>query len=135
LVFKVILDTNMLMFVAEKRIDIFGRIESALQGKVELVVPNAVLVELSRLSRQRSKRARYARMALELAEKCGTWKEQMSPKESTDNYLARVAQETGGIIATGDMELVRKARNANIPVVYLKKDLHLAVEGLDPGYR
>ncbi len=125
----------MLMFVAEKRIDIFGRIESALQGKVELVVPNAVLVELSRLSRQRSKRARYARMALELAEKCGTWKEQMSPKESTDNYLARVAQETGGIIATGDMELVRKARNANIPVVYLKKDLHLAVEGLDPGYR
>jgi len=123
------------MFVAEKRIDIFGRIESALQGKVELVVPNAVLVELSRLSRQRSKRARYARMALELAEKCGTWKEQMSPKESTDNYLARVAQETGGIIATGDMELVRKARNANIPVVYLKKDLHLAVEGLDPGYR
>jgi len=123
------------MFVAEKRIDIFTGIESALQGRVEFIAPNAVLTELSKLSQQRSKRARYARMALALTEKCKTWKEERVEKESTDDYLTRVAEKIGGLIATGDAELVRKARNANIPVVYLKRDLRLAVEGLDPAYR
>jgi rRNA-processing protein FCF1 len=39
-----------------------------------------------------------------------------------------------GIVATGDVELRKKARNANIPVVYVRSDLRLAIEGIEPAY-
>jgi rRNA-processing protein FCF1 len=46
-----------------------------------------------------------------------------------------VTGEMRGIVATGDTGILRKARNANIPVIYVKRDLRLAVEGIEPAYR
>jgi rRNA-processing protein FCF1 len=135
LVFKVLLDTSMLMIMIERRVDIFGQIEDLLQGRIEFIVPKAVSMELSKISQEKSQRARYARLAMTLAEKCKPWQSQPGAEESIDDHLVRVTGEMRGIVATGDTGILRKARNANIPVIYVKRDLRLAVEGIEPAYR
>lgn len=135
MVFKVLLDTSMLMIMASKRVDVFQQIEDLLKGRIEFIVPKAVLEELSKISKGKSQKAQHARLATSLTEKCRPWQNQVKAKESVDNYLVRVADEIGGIIATGDTGILRKARNANIPVIYVKRDLRLAVEGIEPAYR
>lgn len=133
--FKVFLDTNMLMIMAERRVDIFRQIETMLQGRIEFITPKAVLTELSRIGQEKSQRGRYAKLALKLAEKCKPWRGKPAARESTDDYLTRVARETGAIIATGDTELRKRVRNANMPVIYVRRDLRLAIEGIEPTYR
>ena len=125
----------MLMLMIERRVDIFGQIGDLLQGRIEFIVPKAVSMELSKISQEESQRARYARLAMKLAEKCSLWQSQLGVKESIDDHLVRVTGEMGGIVATGDTGIRRKARNANIPVIYVKRDLRLAVEGIEPAYR
>lgn len=134
LVFKVVIDTSMLMAMAQKRIDIFGEMEMVLRGRIEFIVPKGVLLELSRIGGQKTKRGRQAHMALRLAEKCKPCEEEPMPGESTDDYLTRLTNQMSGIVATGDVELRKKAKNANIPVVYVRSDLRLAIEGIEPAY-
>jgi len=135
LAFKVLLDTSMLMMIAEKRMDIFRQIETALRGKVDFMTPKMVLEELSRIAQEKSQRGRRARLALKLAEKSKLGLTNPIAGESTDDYLTRLARETGGIVATGDAELRQRLRNANMPVIYVRKDSRLAVEGIEPAYR
>lgn len=125
----------MLMMVAEKRVDIFRQIETVLPGKIEFIAPEAVLAELSTIARERSKRGGHARLALKLAERCVPRRESPAAEESTDDYLVRVAREVGGIVVTADSELRKRLRNANMPVIYVRKDLRLAIEGIEPAYR
>lgn len=125
----------MLMMVAEKRVDIFRQIETILQGKIEFIAPRTVITELSRIAQERSKRGRHAILALKLAERCVPRPGNPAAGESTDDYLARVARETGGIVVTADSELRKRLRNANMPVIYVRKDLRLAIEGIEPAYR
>jgi rRNA-processing protein FCF1 len=122
------------MAIVQKRVDIFGQVEALLQGRSEFITPKAVIAELSAIGQEKSKRGRCARMGLKLAEKCKTLEKKRLSEESTDDNLVRLAKEISGMIATSDMELRNKARNANIPVIYLKGDLRLAVEGIDPAY-
>ncbi len=133
--FKVFLDTNMLMITAEKRVDIFRQIETILQGKIEFIAPKIVLSELSAIAHERSQRGRHAELALRLAKRCKSSQGNPTPGESADEYLTRVAREKGGIVATGDAELRKRLRNANMPVIYVRKDLRLAIEGIEPTYR
>jgi len=134
LAFKVFLDTNMLMTMARRRTDIFHHIEATLQGRIEFVAPKAVVAELSGISREKSQRGRDAILALKLAGKCRQWQGKPAAGESTDDYLTRIAREVGGIVATADKELRKRARNANIPVIYLTKDLRVRIEGIEPAY-
>jgi len=125
----------MLMMIAERQVDVFRQIETALQGKIDFITPKMVLEELSRIAQEKSQRGRHARLAFKLAEKCKLDLTNPTAGESTDDYLTRVARETGGIVATGDAELRERLRNANMPVIYVRKDSRLAVEGIEPAYR
>jgi len=134
LAFKVFLDTNMFMIMARRRVNVFHQIGTALEGRIEFIAPKAVVAELSGISREKSQRGRDATLALKLAEKCKEWQGKPAAGESTDDYLTRIAREVGGIVATGDKELRKRARNANIPVIYVTKDLRLTIEGIEPAY-
>ena len=125
----------MLMMIAERRVDIFRQIETILQGRIEFIAAETVLAELSRIAQERSKRGRSARLALKLAERCVPRRGKPAAGESTDDYLARIARATGGIVVTADSELRKRLRNANMPVIYVRKDLRLAIEGIEPAYR
>ncbi len=135
LAFKVLLDTNMLMMIAEKRMDVFRQIETVLRGKVDFIASKMVLEELTRIAKEKSQRGRRARLALKLAEKSKIDLANPTAGESTDDHLTRLARETGGIVATGDAELRERLRNANMPVIYVRKDSRIAVEGIEPAYR
>ena len=135
LTIKVLLDTSMLMMIAEQRIDIFSQIQELLQGKIDFITPKMVLEELARIAKEKGARGRHARLALELTEKCKLDMTDPAEGESTDEYLARLAREMRGVVATGDTDLRRTLRNANIPVIYVRRGSRLAVEGIEPSYR
>ncbi len=54
LVFKVIVDTSLLMAIVQKRVDIFGQVETLLQGRSEFITPKAVIAELSAIGQEKS---------------------------------------------------------------------------------
>ncbi|MFH0848762.1 MAG: 30S processome protein Utp24 [archaeon] len=134
-VLKVILDSNMLMNFAQKRMDVFKDIEGLLLGKTEFIILEPVLKELERLASNHSKTGREASLAIERIRGMQILHVSAQEGETTDGLILRYASENQGIVATGDAELIRKARNANIPLIYLKGKSRLALEGLEPAYR
>ena len=132
---KVILDTNMAMNIAQKRVDIFGQVKELLLGTVEFIVLRPVLEELRKLARGESKAGREASLALEMMRKCKVVNIDRIERETVDQLLLRYTIETGGILATGDRQLIARARNANIPLIYLRQRSRLALEGFEPTYQ
>lgn len=135
MVFKVILDTNMAMNIAQKRMDIFGQIKELLLGTVEFIVLKPVLEELRKLASGQSKAGREASLALKMIRRCKVVDIDLMKGETVDRLLLRFAVETGGILATGDRQLIARARNANIPLIYLRQRSRLALEGFEPTYQ
>lgn len=129
------MDTNMAMNIAQKRMDIFGQIKELLLGTVEFIVLKPVLKELRKLARGQSKTARESSLALGMIRECKIVDINLRKGETVDRLLLRFAVETGGILATGDRQLIASARNANIPLIYLRKRSRLALEGFEPTYR
>ncbi len=135
MVLRVVLDTNMLMNVAQKKIDVFGEIERLLLGRVDFVILRQVVEELRKLSSTHSKAAREASLALDIIRDLKVTEEASRKGESTDGSILRVTEQIGAILATGDTHLIERARNANIPLIYLKDRSRLALEGIEPAYR
>ncbi len=46
----------------------------------------------------------------------------------------KASQKLGALVATTDIELRKKLRNINIPVVYLRDKSKLEVDGVEPAY-
>lgn len=134
-VLKVILDSNMLMNISQKRMDIFEDIEDLLLGKTEFIILRPILQELERLASHQSKTGREASLAVNRIREMQVVQVNPQEGESTDDFILRYANENKAIVATGDVELIRKARNANIPLIYLKGKSRLALKGLEPAYR
>jgi rRNA-processing protein FCF1 len=40
----------------------------------------------------------------------------------------------GAVVATNDIELKKRLRDINVPVVYLREKSKLEVEGIEPAY-
>ena len=131
---RVLLDSNFLMIPMELHIDVLEKIQNLLGKRVEFILIKPVHEELRTLSTRRSKVARQAAYALELAKRCRTVNVEMKTGESTDDAIARVAKDTGTIVATTDLELKAKLRNINVPVIYLRERSRLEVDGIEPEY-
>ena len=131
---SVVLDSNMLVYVAQKRIDLFAEIERLLLGRVRFIILRQVVDELQRLTSNQSKTGREASLALKIIRKHKVTEVSTQKGETTDSLILRFASDTGSIVATGDSQLRRLARNANIPLIYLKGGTRLALEGLEPAY-
>jgi len=131
---RVLLDSNFLMIPMELHIDVFEEIQNLLGKRVEFILIKPVYEELRRLATGSSKVGRQAAYALELAKRCKMMNVQMKESKSIDDAIARVAKDTGTIVATMDLELKAKLRNINVPVIYLRERSHLEVEGIEPEY-
>jgi rRNA-processing protein FCF1 len=46
----------------------------------------------------------------------------------------KAAKKLGAVVATSDIELKKRLRDINIPVVYLRDKSKLEVEGIEPAY-
>jgi len=131
---KVLLDSNFLMIPMEFHIDVFEEIQNLFGRRVEFILIKPVHDELRTLLKRGSKVVRQAAYALELAKRCRIMNVEMKPSESTDDAIARVAKDTGTIVATTDLELKTRLRNINVPVIYLRERSRLEVDGIEPEY-
>jgi rRNA-processing protein FCF1 len=131
---KVILDSNFLMIPFQFNIDIFQEIEYLLQKKVDFVVPSAVKVELTRISSRGGEGASEASLALQLASRCRVVEVTLEPQETVDDAIVKASQKLGAVVATVDIDLKKRLRDINVPVVYLREKSKLEVEGIEPAY-
>jgi rRNA-processing protein FCF1 len=131
---KVILDSNFLMIPFQFNIDIFQEIEYLLQKKVDFVVPSAVKSELTGISSRGGEGAAEASLALQIASRCRVVEVTLEPQETVDDAIVKASQKLGAVVATTDIELKKRLRDINVPVVYLREKSKLEVEGVEPAY-
>ena len=131
---KIILDSNFLMIPFQFNLDIFQEIEYLLQKKVDFIVPSAVKTELTGISSRGREGAPEASLALQLASRCRVVEVALEPGETVDDAILKASQKLGALVATTDIELRKKLRNINIPVVYLRDKSKLEVDGVEPAY-
>ena len=131
---KVILDSNFLMVPFQFHVDVFEEVEYLLQKKVDFIVPSSVKVELTEISSRGGEGAAEASLALQLASRCRVVDVSLQPQETVDDAIVKAAQKLGAVVATNDVELKKRLRDINIPVVYLRDKSKLEVEGIEPAY-
>jgi len=131
---KVILDSNFLMIPFQFKIDVFQEIEYLLQKKVDFVVPSAVKSELTGISSRGGEGAPEASLALQLASRCRVVDVTLEPQETVDDAILKASQKLGAVVATTDIDLKKRLRAINVPVVYLREKSKLEVEGVEPAY-
>jgi rRNA-processing protein FCF1 len=114
---KVIFDSSFLMAVVESPTTWYEDITDSM-GKFQPVLLTCVKSELERLAGGEGKRARTARLALELASEfesrdCGSAK--------VDDEIVSAASTMGAFVATADSELGESVRAAHRKVISLSR--------------
>lgn len=113
---KVIFDSSFLMAVVEKPTTWYEDIVDGI-GKFEPVLLECVRGELEKMATAQDKRARAARVSLDLASNfarapCG--------RAKVDDEIVSAALSAKAVVATADLELARSLRAAHVRVVSLK---------------
>jgi uncharacterized protein len=118
------------MMSAQFHVDVAGELEQILPS-CKLLVPSAVLKELSRIkNRSKGKNRIAASIALQIATSSSFEVLEMDqePGESVDDALLRLSGKSR-VLCTNDRELRRKAREKDINVVFLRQRRYLDVDG------
>ncbi len=131
---KVVLDSNFLMIPFQFNLDVFQEIEYLLQKKVDFIVPSAVKSELTGISARGGEGAAEASLALQLASRCRVVEVTLDENETVDDAIVKSSQKLGAVVATTDIELKKRLRAINVPVVYLRDKSKLEVDGIEPAY-
>jgi rRNA-processing protein FCF1 len=123
---KVVLDTNALMMPVELDVRLFDELDRILDG-YELLVPEAVLDELGKLSSGAGTEAVAASVGADLAERA-TMVEHDA--DYADDAVLEVAREHGATAVTNDRPLRDRLFEAGIPVIGLRG--HAKLERNEP---
>jgi len=127
---KVILDSNALFSSLKFKIDIFEEVRCLVNRNVEFVLLSPVKHELEILaSRNAPKASKEAIYALRLAEKC-KFVPIEATSESVDEVIVRVAKSWNSMVFTNDRLLKKKLRDISIPVIYVRQNSRLDIDGL-----
>ncbi len=122
---KIALDTNMLLAVAQFKVDVFEQIRN-LFGQAELYVPGQVEEELEKIEKKGKTRKTEVGIARELMEKHNV-KVVFSEEKDADTALVSLS-EKGYWIATNDKELKKRIQNQKVLYLRKKKFLEKGVE-------
>ncbi|MCD6247729.1 MAG: hypothetical protein J7J87_04865 [Candidatus Diapherotrites archaeon] len=115
--YKVALDTNMLLYITSHKIDVFAEIRKNF-GNVIFIVPQSVRNELERLRKVNANRAKQVNIAEQLMKKNQVKIIKLS--NDADNDLLELAKQ-GTIVATNDKELKKRIKDFGGRVIYLRK--------------
>jgi hypothetical protein len=127
---KVIFDSNFFFIPLQVKVDIFSEMMNILNEKYEPIVLSTTLQELRKIAEKGTPKLRkQAAMALKLAEKCRVFDFKKSKDETNDDVVMRIAMQWRSPVATNDRELRRKLREQNIPVIFLRGENRLELEG------
>ena len=123
---KVVLDTNMLLAIAQFKTDVFGLVKERLGSKVEFFAPKAVFRELEKIAEQGEKKQKdvnVVRKAIEV----NKVKEIEAGERNADNALLGLA-EKGFLIASNDRKLRKKIKSVGGKNIYLRKKKLIEIE-------
>ncbi|QOJ79618.1 hypothetical protein IG193_03955 [Infirmifilum lucidum] len=124
-----LLDTSVLLFIGERRLDLLDVAFSAETPVCRVIIARAVLEELERLAlRKSSRRGRNAYAVLSminsLMSKHGDIVSivELETKEGdTDSALISLAKKEGFILATADRRLKKRAEESGVEVLFLRE--------------
>ena len=128
---KVILDSNALFVPFQFRIDIFSELERLLKRRFELVLLSAVKQELEILAEKGSPKIRKdACCALKFSKSCRLVEVSTSISALTDDVIFEIAREWNALVFTNDKLLRRRLRDISVPVVYVRQNSRLEIDGI-----
>ncbi|MEM7813911.1 MAG: hypothetical protein QW548_03370 [Candidatus Aenigmatarchaeota archaeon] len=113
---RALLDANFLLVPAKFKVDIFAELERLGYKPATL---SCVVHEIETLSHGKGRVAAEARVALEIIRKKST--EVIEAAGPVDDALLRTATERGCAIATNDIKLIARAKQAGIAVLRMRQ--------------
>ena len=124
---KIAIDTNIFIYAARFKLDIF----SQLKGN-ELCTTEPVLRELEKIGKGNSRDAKSAALGLEILEKRineGKIRILSSKAENADDGLLELGK-SGYAVVTQDKELLKRLKSAGCAFGYIKQRKYFAFEGV-----
>ena len=118
------------MMSAQFHVDVVSELEKILPS-CKLLVPTAVLKELSRIkNRTNGKNKIAASIAIKIATSSPieVLEMELKQRESVDDSLLRLSEKSR-LLCTNDRELRIKAREKDINVIFLRQRRYLDVDG------
>ena len=127
----VFLDSNFILVPLALGIDILQEIPKLVSGSVDLILLDAVKKELEELAHTSGpKLQRQIESSLRtIGPRCREVHVVSSAGETVDDLLVRVAIEKECPVATNDKALKRKLRHQGIPVIFVRQNSRLELEG------
>lgn len=123
---RVIADTSFLMISGLFGVDVTSELDRVLEQRHELMVPKPVLDELKRLAERGTPAERSAAyIGLVLAKRSRI----VEAKGTADEAILNLTREGNCVAATTDAALRRELRKRGVPVIYLREQSHLAIDG------
>jgi len=116
----VILDTNFLLLPVQFKIDIFSEISDLLEEKVEFIVFDSTLKELSEISKSKGKDGTAARVALKLLEEGNIRIIKGQSKNVDNDIISYCKQNKNTLVATNDATLRKKLKRIGVRVIFLR---------------
>ena len=116
----IILDTNFLLIPYQFHIDVFSELNYLLDRAHEMIVPNGVKEELSKLASKKGRAALAARLALKILEVNKKSIKIVSSNGNVDSWILNFAKDNNAIICTNDKELRMRARKEKLKVITMK---------------
>jgi rRNA-processing protein FCF1 len=115
----VVVDTSAVLCCLADGRDLVEALEDAVEGEVELVVPEVVVKELEKLAQGRGARGALARVALELIRRAEgrTVRIAHHAEGDADTAVLKVALEEGAYVATADTQLAARSRALGLPLL------------------
>lgn len=127
---KVIFDSNFFFVPLQVKVDIFSEMMNLLSQKYEPIILSTSLEELRKIAQKGTPKLRkQAALALKLAEKCRVFDIKKNRDETNDDVVRRIAVQWRSPVATNDRELRRRLREQNLPVIFLRGENRLELEG------
>lgn len=120
---ELILDSSFLMVVSRSKLAETLPLESML-ASYKLIIPRVVMRELEKMSKGKSSKAKNAKVALEVTQRCETIE---SASGKADDIIMEISRNRKAAVATLDSELISSLRAMQIPVVTLRKNRLVAL--------
>ena len=125
---KILIDTSFLLSCIQKGENLFYKVEETFKIHIEPIILENVLKELEKISMKKGKKSKEAKLALEIANKYN--KIAYNENIPTDEALIEIASKNKYPVLTCDIKLKKKLRERKVPVIFLKKDGKIDIEGI-----
>ena len=126
---RIAIDANMLLAIANVKIDVFGQIGNEFGKRVEIIIPRQVIDELKIISKRSRKNENAVKIAMQEIEKNGVKIQEVDAKNA-DGALIALARE-GTAIATNDSALKKEVKKLNVGIIFTRKRRFLAFSFMD----